>query len=183
MSEVRGSLPSLRSLYWRGYTIRRATTAVVTGVVLAAGIWWMLQPVPGALPHAEPPMEAVYGPWVALGGIALSILSGIVLARRYLLVKRILLEGDVIRGTVVSTNRYDTNSDSDSDTIRKSPTYVYYVTICYSNHGIDRKFQVRLPHSASTYGLRKGEDTDLLVLHGVSHQPLLRAVYLAREGI
>lgn len=177
------SLPSFRSLYWRDYTIRRATNTVVAGLVLAAGIWWMLQPVPGALPHSEPPIEIVYGPRVAVGAIAMSILAGIVLARRYLLVKRILIKGEVIRGTVVSTNRYDTNSHGDSDTLRTTPTYVYYVTVRYEVHGIERKFRVKLPHSASTYGLRQGEETELFVLEGVSHKPLLRAVYLARAGI
>ena len=47
----------------------QVASVVAGGLVLAAGMWWMMQPVPNALPTEEPPPEVVYAPWVMLAGL------------------------------------------------------------------------------------------------------------------
>jgi hypothetical protein len=155
---------------------------MILGLMLAAGMWWMMQPVATAVPQAEPPMEALYGPWVITGGLVLAALAGIVLLRRYLLVKKILGHGANIKGTVEVADRFDTNMHSNTDTIQTTPTYAYYVTIRYAVHGVERKVRLKLPHSPGTYGIKQGGEVDLLALDWMPHKPLIRAVYLGGVG-
>ncbi|MFN0199350.1 MAG: hypothetical protein ACKVT0_21580 [Planctomycetaceae bacterium] len=158
---------------------------MVSGLILAAGIWWMIQPVSNAVPPEEPPIEVIYGPWVCVGGIAIAALAGIVLLRRYLLVKEILRHGTTIQGTVEETDVYDTNMRGNTSTIQstRSRTYAYYVSIRYAVHGFDRTVRIKLFMSPSTYGMKKGGEVDLIVLDSVPHKPLIRAVYLGRTGM
>jgi len=181
MNSVPQSIPGFRSLYWADFTIRRAINAMIMGVVLAAGIWWMIQPVPNALPVAEPPPEVVYGPWVCAGGLVFSALAGIVLIRRYLLVKEILNHGTAVKGTVEDIDIYVTTR-RDSNSSQTSTTRSYYVTLRYDVRGFDQKISIKLLHSPSTYGIRKDGEVDLLVLDSAPHKPLIRAVYLGRTG-
>lgn len=182
MNSAPQSIPGFRSLYWADFAIRRAVNAMVAGVILAAGIWWVAQPVPNALPAAEPSPEVVYGPWVCAGGLVFSALAGIVLIRRYLLVKEILSHGTVVKGAVEDIDYYVTtrrNSNSSQTTTTRS----YHVTLRYDVRGFDQKIRIKLLHSPSTYGIKKDGEVDLLVLDSAPHKPLIRAVYLGRTGL
>lgn len=154
---------------------------MISGLILAAGIWWVTQPVSTAVPPVEPPIEVIYGPWVCVGGVVFAALAGLVLMRRYLLVKEILCHGATIKGTVEEMDIYDTNMHSNTNRIQTTPTYAYYVSIRYDVRGFDRKVRFKLFHSPSTYGITKGGEVDLLVLDSAPHKPLIRVVYLGRQ--
>jgi len=152
------------------------------GLILAAGMWWMMQPMPNALPSATPSPEVRYAPWGIACGLALTVISAAVLIRRYLLVRRILSEGSLIRGTVELAERFDTNARSNKGTIQTSTTYVYCVTIRYAVHGIEHTIRRKLPHSFGAYGIKQGGGVDLLVLDDLPRQALIREVYLGRTA-
>ncbi len=180
MNSAPNPLPGLRSLYWMDFTIQRAVLPGVLGLMLAAGMWWMTQPIPNAGPQGEMTPEVEYAPWVAAAGLALTAVAWGVLARRYILVRKILSQGTPIKGTAVVVDRYDTNSHSDSDTapMQFTPTYVYYVTLRYVVEGVERKVRLRLPYSPGTYGIKEEGEVELLVLAEAPRKPLIREVYL-----
>lgn len=182
MNTTPNSIPSLSSLYWSDVTIRRSFSAMTTGLMVAAGMWLMLQPVPNALPQAEPPIEVVYAPYVEVGALVFAGLAGLVLLRRYLFVKEVLRHGNTIYGIVDKTDVYDTNMHSDSNTIKTMPTYAYYVTVRYEVQGAEYKVCFKLMHSPSTYGLKKDGDVELIVLDSAPGNPLIRSVlYFDRD--
>jgi len=147
------------------FTIQRAVLPGLLGLMLAAGMWWMTQPIPNAGPQGDMTPEVEYAPWVAAGGLALTAVAWGVLARRYVLVRKILSQGTPIKGTAVVVDRYDTNSHSDSDTapMQFTPTYVYYVTLRYVVEAVERKVRLRLPYSPGTYGIKEEGEVELLV--------------------
>lgn len=152
------------------------------GLMLAIGIGWMTYTAAPVQPPEEPAIEIQYGPWVAAVGGGLVVLGGLVLLRRYLLVKNILCHGVLLKGTVEAADRFDTNMHGNSHTIRTNPTYAYYVTIRYAMYGVERKVRVKLMHSPSTYGIKQDGEVDLLALESKPHRPLIRAVYLPAWG-
>ncbi len=184
MNSAPNPLPGLQSLYWMDFTIQRAVLPGALGLMLAAGMWWMTRPIPNAGPQGEVTPEVEYAPWVAAAGLALTAVAWGVLARRYVLVRKILSQGTPIKGTAVVVDRYDMNSHSDSDTapMQFTPTYVYYVTLRYVVEGVERKVRLRLPYSPGTYGIKEEGEVELLVLAEAPRKPLIRAVYLGGIG-
>ena len=175
-------MPSLRALYYADFTIRRALTPMIMGLMLAIGIWWVVKPMPNAVPTAELSTTALYAPWISAGVVVLAVFAGAVVVRRYLLVRKIHSHGVCIRGTVEAMDRHDTNMHSNTSRMETGATYVYYVTIRYAVHGIERTIRLRLPHSFGTYGIKEGGEVDLLVLEWMPQKPIIRAVYQERSG-
>ena len=175
-------VPSLRTLYWAEPAIRKSFTLMIMGLMLAVGIWWVIKPMPNAAPPVSPSLEALYAPWISAGGIILAALAGIVAAGRYLLVRKTFTSGETIKGTVEEVSRQDTNMHSNTNRMKTTPTYVHYVTIRYDLHGDDYKRRFKLPHSPSTYGIKKDGEVDLMVLESLPRSPLIRAVYLETTG-
>ena len=180
MNSTPDALPDFRSLYWSDFTIRRAVVPIIMGLMLAAGMWWMVQPIPNAVPQEEVPPEIAYAPWLAAGGLVVSAVSALVLVRRYLLVKKILGEGSAVKGTAVKVDRYDSNRDrnSSTSTLQFTTSYVYYVTIRYEVQGVERKVRLKLLFSPGTYGIKEDGEVELLVLDAKPRKPLIRAMYL-----
>lgn len=170
--------PGFRSLYWADFPLRRTMRAMCMGGLVAIGGGWMLQPVPNALPQYEPPIEVQFAPWMIVGGIAVAILSAVFVLLRYRWIRQVLLHGESIQGTADLLDIYDTNMHGSSDRIRKTPTYAYYVNIRYEWRGLERTVRFKLLHSPSTFGIRKGQPVELLVLDSAPHKPLIRSVYL-----
>lgn len=180
MNPTSQSLPGFWSLYRIEPVIRGATTTMMLGLMLAGGIWWVIHPQPNAVVPVDPDL-VLSAPWISLGGAAVALLAGSIALWRYLVVRRILGEGEAIKGVVEATDRHDTNTRSNSSTIQTTPTYAYYVTIHYEVRGLERTVRLKLPHSPGTYGLKKDGDVDLLVLESKPYQPLIRAIYLGRR--
>lgn len=170
-------VPSLKTLYWVEPAIRKSFTVMIMGLMPAVGIWWVIKPFPNAVPPVSPSMEALYAPWISAGGIVLAALAGIVMTGRYLLVRKTFTNGESIKGTVEEVSRHDTNMHSNTSRMNTTPTYVHYVTIRYDLHGDDYKRRFKLPHSPSTYGIKKDSEVDLMVLESLPRKPLIRAVY------
>lgn len=173
-------IPNLQSLYWRDSNLRGSARVGFFGLIFAAGIWWMTRPVAGATPLAEQPPEVMYAPWVCAFGLVLAGLSAIVFVRRYLFIKAVLSRGSAIKGVVEEVEAHDTNmhSNTSSHTMRTTPTYAYYVTLGYAVRGFEQKVRLKLPHSASTYGMKQGGEVDLIVLDSAPKKPLIREMYL-----
>ncbi|MCB1091481.1 MAG: hypothetical protein KDL87_08115 [Verrucomicrobiae bacterium] len=172
------SVPNFSSLFWVDYPIRRSVTATVAGLLIAVGIWWASRPMPNLPPPPEPSFESMYAPRIIVGGLVLSLIGGLFLLRRYLLVRKILTQGTPITGTAAVVDIFDTNQKSDSSTNKFSKTYAYYVTIRYEIHGTERKARFKLPHSPSTYGIRKDAEVALIVHDQAPKKPLIRALYV-----
>jgi hypothetical protein len=185
MNSTANSFPGFWALYRIEPLVRRAFTTMMLGLMLAAGIWWVIQPQPNAVPQTEPSVEVLYAPWISAGGGVLSILAGSYLVWRTLWVREVICHGSVVQGTAELTDVYDTNmrgsTSGSTSTIRTRPTYVYYVTVRYDVRGGEHTVRVKLPFSPSTYGIKKGGKVDLLVLESAPHKPLIRAVYLGRK--
>ncbi|MEY4484865.1 MAG: hypothetical protein RL693_2317 [Verrucomicrobiota bacterium] len=155
---------------------------MILGLMLAIGIWWVIQPFPNQATPVEPSDTAIYAPWISAAGGVLALISGTILLRRYLLVRNILSHGVPIRGTAEKVERFDTNSESNTKhsnttTMQMTPTYVYYVSLRYTMRGLEHKVRLRLPHSPGTYRIKEGEAVELLALESAPHKPLIPAVY------
>lgn len=185
MNSAANTFPGFWALYRIEPLVRGAFTTMMLGLMLAAGIWWVIQPQPNAVPQTEPSFEVLYAPWISAGGGVLAALAASVLVWRTLWVKNVICHGSEVRGIVERTDHHDTNMHSSTDsvtsTIRTKPTYVYYVTVRYDVRGDEQTVRIKLPDSPFTYGIRKGEEVDLLVLESAPHKPLIRAVYLGRR--
>ena len=175
-------LPSFSTLYWGDRTLRSALHGTISGLVVAAGFWWLQQPVPNALPQAEPPIELVLAPWICLAGLVFAALAALVLIRRYLFVKEILCHGATVQGTLEEIDTYSTTSQSTTSHGSRTTTrtYVYYISLRYAVHGIDQQVGFKLMHSPSTYGLAKDRPVELNVLDSKPNQPLIRALFKER---
>ena len=182
MNPIPPSIPNLQTLYWRDISINRAARTVGFSLFVAAGIKWATQPVASVVKVENSPLEiwvAVWGPTVALVVAALGL---IFLVRRYLWVKKVLSEGDVIKGTVQEVDIYsrEASHSSNAPAFQRSMIRTYYATICYTWQGVDKKVRFKLPNSPGTYGIAKNGDVDLLALESAPGKPLIRQLYLGR---
>jgi len=174
-------MPGFRKLYQHDLTIARAANAVGFGLMVAGGVWWATQPVPGALPATEPSFEAMVAPWGITGGLVVSAMAAIVLVMRLLFVKKVLTQGATIKGMVedIDVLSYETHSDT-RPTGKRSYRHSYFATLRFTSGGVERKLRLKLPNSGFTYGLAKGQETDLMVLDTAPSRPLIKAIYINR---
>jgi len=185
MNSTTNSFPGFWALYRIEPGLRRAGTAVILGLMLAVGIWWVIEPQPNAAPQIEPSPEVLYAPWISAGGVVLAAVAGSYLVWRPLWLREVIRHGSVVTGTAETTDVYDTNmrgsTSGNTNTIRTRPTYVYYVTVRYEVRGGEHTVRVKLPFSPFTYGIKKGGEVELMVLESAPHKPLVRAVYVGRK--
>lgn len=177
MNLVPQPIPGLLSLYWRDLIIGKAVRVSIFGVLIAVGIQWATLPTP---PNEIPSFEAVMADYVMMGGLFLSAVALIVLAWRYLRVRKILTHGVTIKGIVEELDVYSIRTDSTQTSGPATYRRVYYANIRYAWHGIDREVCIKLPNSASVYSIFKGHPVDLVVLDTAPSKPLIRTVYLGR---
>ena len=172
-------IPGLRSLYWQDRTIQRAAKVLIAGVVGAAGIVWATQPSKSPPPGVDLSFERAANRWAPVAGVVVSTLGAAVLVRRYLWVKKILSQGITIKGLVADLEVFSSTPSGNSNSSRKrTPRRAYYATLRYAVHGVEQEVCLRLPNSGFTYGLVKGQETDLVVLDYAPKKPLIRSVYL-----
>lgn len=174
------ALPSLWSLRARDTIIRRTQNMTIFGILAAVGIQWANQPVPGQPPSAVS-LEASTAWLASLGGLVFSAICAFFMIRRYLLVKKILSQGTVIKGMLddISVHATETNSNDENRT-KANYRHSYHAHISYHFLGEDRKVRVKLPFSGFVLGLKKGQETELVVLESLPKRPLIRSVYVGR---
>ncbi len=177
------AVPSLGSLYWNDFLFGFCLKICGFGIVVAAGFWWLGQPMPNAQPLPGSSFEASISakvPPIALGVAGLAL---IVAAWRYLRVRRIFIEGEIILGTVdeLKTDVWRSSANVDQSHGSKSTTRrSHFATIRYAIRGIERTKRWKLFHSGDSYGLKKGGQAELMVLDSSSNKPLIRSVYLTQ---
>lgn len=175
--------PSLDSLYWNDPVFGLGLKACGFGLVVAAGFWWLGQPMPNAQPLADSSFEASMSAKVPPIALVVAGLALLVAAWRFLLVRKIFTEGEIILGTVeeLKTDIWRSSANVDQSHGSKSTTRrSHYATIRYTIRGIERTKKWKLFHSGDTYGLKKGGQAELMVLDSSPNKPLIRAVYLTQ---
>lgn len=172
-------IPNLWSLRRSDVIIERAMNVTGFMLIASAGMLWASQPVSPTPPPDGPVFEVWVGKYIAAGALVVAVIAGLVLLRRWLLVTKILRHGETIRG-VVDNLEIHTYTRRDSTTRSTSTHRYYWATLRYPWDGAERTVTVKLPNSGFTFGLVKGQETDLIVLRSLPHKPLIRAVYFRR---
>lgn len=115
-----------------------------------------------------------------LGGLALTALGAVFLARRYLLVTKTLREGMIVKAHIEDLDAVAVGSTSGTN-IKPTLKHAHYATFRYTFLGEERKVRMKLPNSGFTFGLAEGGHTELDVLDSAPNDPLVRAVYLGKH--
>ena len=179
MNSTPVKVPGLRSLFWNDVFFKRAVHLGGFGLMVAAGFWWLSQPVPNAPVPVDVSLEKKVPP-IALGVAALGLLLA---AWRFLRVKKVFTEGTLIRGVVEDLNveTWQTSANVDQSHGSRSRTErSYYATLRYTALGVERTVRQKLPNSGFTFGLMKGGEVELMVLDSQPEKPFIRPVYLGR---
>jgi len=177
------SIPGPGSLYWNDFLFGFCLKACGFGIVVAAGFWWLGQPMPNAQPMAGKSFEASMSEKVPPIALAVAGLALLMAVWRYLRVRRIFTEGEIILGTVeeLKTETWQSSANVNQSYGSKTTTRrSHYATIRYAIRGIERTKRWKLFHSGDSYGLKKGGQAELMVLDASSDKPLIRAVYLTQ---
>lgn len=177
------SVPGPGSLYWNDLLFGFCLKVCGFGVAVAAGFWWVGQPMPNAQPMPGASFEASITGKVPPIALAVAGLALLVAAWRYLRVRKIFTEGEIILGTVeeLKTETWQSSANVDQSHGSKTTTRrSHYATIRYTIRGIERTKRWKLFHSGDSYGLKKGGQAELMVLDASSNKPLIRAVYLTQ---
>lgn len=179
------SVPPLRTLFWNDFIFHRAAHTVFFSLVVAIGFVWIRQPVPNADPALalDFTFEKSVEKWAPPIACGVAALAALVAAWRYQVVMRIFRKGMVVRGVVQDLIVYAWRSESSSTTTNRfrNNRHAYWAVIAYDVHGVEKTKKIKLPNSGATFGLVKGQPTELSVLPWAPNQPLLRAVYLATK--
>ena len=173
------SIPSLKSLYLRDFTIKNAINKGGFMLLAAAGFRWFA-PSGTPPPGVDLSFEIAMAKWVPVGALILAVIALVVLVWRYLWVKKVLSEGVTIKGTVENVDVYSREASPSDNAPAFQRAYIRscYAIIRYTAQGEERKVRLKLPSSPSTYQVFKGKETELIVLDSAPGKPLIRSVYL-----
>lgn len=176
-------MPGLLALYRSDLVIRRGLHLVAAGIIGAAGVVWATQPSLSPPPGVDLSFERAAHQWAPVVGAVLAGIGLLVVAWRYLFIRRILTRGITVKGLVVDLEVVSTTvgNSSNSPAMRRPKRHAYFATIRYAVHGIECEVCLRMPNSGFVFGLVKGRETDLLVLDWKPGQPLIRSVYLGKK--
>ena len=153
------------------------------GVLVAAGMYWVSQPVSSPPPPIDNSFDVALAKLASLGGIAMSAIALLILHWRWMRVRKILLEGTVIKGLVEDLDVVVTKwTDSDSHSHKRKTRRSYYAILRYTAQGEERQVRLKMPNSGFVYGLVKGKETDLVVHDSMPDKPLIRAIYQPLGG-
>jgi hypothetical protein len=173
------SIPGLSTLYARDFTIKNAINKGGFMLLAAAGFRWFA-PSGTPPPGVDLSFEIAMAKWVPVGALILAAIALIVLVWRYLWIKKVLSQGDTIRGSVEDVDVYSREASHSDTTPAFQRSYIrsYYAIIRYTVQGVERKVRLKLPNSPSVYKIFKGKETELIVLDSAPGKPLIRSVYL-----
>ncbi|MEZ5324743.1 MAG: hypothetical protein R3F19_06740 [Verrucomicrobiales bacterium] len=114
MNSPARSIPSLKSLYYRDFTIQRAVKPLFFFLFAAGGIKWATQAVESLVKVELSPMEIWIAQRVPIVAVGIALLAAVVLVIRYHWIKKFLSMGTKIKGTLEITDVYKReNSHSD----------------------------------------------------------------------
>ena len=151
------------------------------GLMFAAGGLWMSQTLGSAPPSVEHEFDVAMAFYMSVGGLVLAGLAALIVLWRYRYIRGVLNDGTIVEATIEKLESSYSEVHRNSRAIgKRSYRYSYYVTVCYFGLGTEHKIRIRLPSAGLTYGLVKGEKTEVSFLQSAPHKPLIRAVYLAR---
>ena len=178
------TLPGIRTLYYRDRIFSRSLGTIGFGIFATVMISWAAQPVPSAVNIERSPIDiwlATSGPTAALVAAVLALAIAV---RRYHQVRKVLSQGTIIQGTVVELDIYEREASHSNTTpaFQRPKIRTYYATLHYHWKGVTHQVSHSLPHSASTYRIYKGKETDLILLDSAPEKPLIRALYLEQPG-
>lgn len=182
MDSTPASLPDFASLYRNDVVIGKAAKVAVFGVIVAAGMYWVSQPVPGPPPPIDNSFDIALAKLGSLGGLAMSGVALLLLIFRWTRVRRILSEGTLIKGLVEDLDVVETTSTSNSVSGTRHTRRSYYAILRYTALQEERTVRLKLPNSGFTYGLVKGQETDLMVHDSTPNHPLICSIYLNRPS-
>lgn len=180
-SALPSALPGLFSLYHRDAIIKFSFNAFGFGLLVAGGVQWASQPVPGAPNNDSMPFGVPEADFISMIGLGLSAVGALVLVWRFLRLRKILGQGTVITGKVeeVETSEFEVQNSNNSPS-QRSYRRVYHVIVRYTAMGKERRARFKLPNSPSVYQLFKDHDVELSVLDSAPNNPLIRIIYLGR---
>jgi hypothetical protein len=174
------SLPSFKSLYFVDLPLRRSAKLCVAGLVLAAGMMWLSPSIAAAPASADRDFDMSLTHYATLAASGMIFLGLILLVRRYLLVKRILTQGNIIPAMVDDLEAVEVRQEVEDSPISRTVGHSYYAWIRYTYQGEERTVRLRLPSSGFVFGLAKNHETQVLLLDSKPSKPLIRSVYLGR---
>jgi hypothetical protein len=178
MNATAPTMPPMLSLYHRDLTMQHAMKACATGVLFALGGCWMMQSL-NPTASVERDFDAATAQFFALAGVLLASLCALIIARRYFWLKQVLRDGTVVNATLDQLESHYKEQRSDATAIRRrSYRYHHYANVSYEYGGVAHNVRIKLASAGSTYHLVKGGKTELSILPGAAHTPLIRAVYL-----
>lgn len=163
---------------------RRAANVSGFAMMVAAGFWWLGRPMPNVPPSVDLTFDRAMAERIPPVALAVGVLASLIAAWRWLRIRKVFTEGVLVQGKVVETKTdvWETTANRDqSHGINKETRRSYYITFSYKMLGAEHTVRQKLPHSASTYGLKQGGEVDLMVLDSRPHKPFIRAVYLWRR--
>lgn len=171
-------IPSIFSLYRQDAILGKAIWMAFFGLVVAGGTKWASN---GVTPGPDTPafeMEA-FQVWLPIGGVVASVCAMIIAAWRYLWIKKVLTHGTLVKAMVEDLERWESTTGRDSQG-RNITRHIYHVTLRYEMKGRERKVRMRLPSSGFTYGLVKGQETEVRVSDASPDKPLICSMYFPR---
>lgn len=173
------SVPGIVALYSRDLTIQWAANMAGFGLVIAAGMYWVSLPVSPDPPPVDNSFDVALAQCASIGGLILAGIGLLLVLRRWRRVSRILAEGIIIKGLVEDLEVVSTTwTDKDSVTRAKHTRRSYYAVIRYNALEEERTVRVKLPNSGFTFGLVKGQETELVLNEWLPNEPLIKAIYL-----
>ena len=182
MNPVPGSIPGFQSLYRSDLILQRVAKAGVFALIVAAGVRWAAPVAPHPDPAVDLSVDIAIGQWVPVGALVVAVLATLIFFWRYLRLKKILGEGIVVQAMVedLIVHAWKEGNSSGSRVIANN-RHSYYAVLRYAVHGVDYKVCLKMPNSGTTYGIVKGNETEISVLSWKPKKPLLRAIYFRRS--
>lgn len=175
-------VPSLKSLFAQDFIFGRAVRTGVFLVVVAVGVRWATEPSRAAVTPVDLSMEKALGDWIPPIALTLAALGPVIAVSRYRWVKKVFTEGITVKATVEDLEVYSWSPGTiEGSSVKKASRHAYYVKLRYAVHGVERTIERKLPNSGYTYGLVKGQETELMVLDSSPDRPLIRSVYLGKR--
>lgn len=177
-------MPTLRSMFWNDGIFKQTVNTAGFALMVAVGIWWVTQPVPGVPASVDRSFDEDVGAVVPPIAAAICAVAAILAIWRWFYVRKVFTVGTVVPAKIVKLkcDKWQTSANVDQSHGSKTETrYSYYITFTYTHQGEERTLKRKLPNSGYFFGLHEGGPVELMVLDSKPDKPLIRPVYLNRR--